>query len=419
MAPGISIARRRPWLGSLAGVVLCVATSASAGPSPKKGVGAWAFTGDTAALTAVGASWFYTWSTSNGGIAAPAGVSFVPMIWGSGSVTTSTLNTAKTEGSVLLGFNEPDNSGQSNMTAAQALTLWPQLVATGMRLGSPAVAANAQVAGGWLDTFMTGAKTQNLRVDFICLHWYGGNFNTTMAVSELQTYIEETHTKYNLPIWVTEYALTNFGGGTEFPTDDQQAAFAAASVTMLEATSYVERYAWFALPTCSANGGTCAAGANTGLAVAGGTLTPVGIAYAGGGSDAGANTADGGQVTTAADGGQGTTSGDSGPGTTSGEPGDSGSLGTTNAQADDGGAGGAVGSSSGGTSGTGTTGASSDGGAASTTSSKSGCQCEMPGHRGRGAGGSPGGIAAMAAMALSLLARRTRSSPRSRPTEIR
>ncbi len=44
---------------------------------------------------------------------------------------------------VLLGFNEPDMSSQSNMTVSDALRLWPRLMATGMRLGSPAVAANA------------------------------------------------------------------------------------------------------------------------------------------------------------------------------------------------------------------------------------------------------------------------------------
>ncbi len=34
-------------------------------------------------------------------------------------------------------------SSQSNMTVSDALRLWPRLMATGMRLGSPAVAANA------------------------------------------------------------------------------------------------------------------------------------------------------------------------------------------------------------------------------------------------------------------------------------
>src|SRR5581483_5868287 len=159
----------------------------------------------------------------------------------------------KSEGNVLLGFNEPDGtgSGQANLSVQSALTLWPQLVATGMRLGSPAVAANAQQAGGWLDQFMSGAASMGLRVDFICLHWYGGDFNPTSAVSELQTYLQQTHDRYNLPIWLTEYALTRYGNPTTYPTDAQQEAFASASVAMLESTSYVERYAWFILNPCS------------------------------------------------------------------------------------------------------------------------------------------------------------------------
>jgi Glycosyl hydrolase catalytic core len=62
------------------------------------------------------------------------------MIWGAGSVTTATLSQVRREGRVLLGFNEPDLSSQSNMSVSQALALWPRLMATGMRLGSPAVA---------------------------------------------------------------------------------------------------------------------------------------------------------------------------------------------------------------------------------------------------------------------------------------
>ena len=62
------------------------------------------------------------------------------MIWGPSDVTAATLNQVKSEGDDLLGFNEPDQGGQANMTVAQALSLWPQLMATGMTLGSPAVA---------------------------------------------------------------------------------------------------------------------------------------------------------------------------------------------------------------------------------------------------------------------------------------
>ncbi|HEY1486513.1 MAG TPA: sigma-70 family RNA polymerase sigma factor, partial [Micromonosporaceae bacterium] len=141
------------------------AVPAAPAVSYRKGVSAWSFTGVDKALKRSGASWYYTWSTGHSGITTPRGVQFVPMIWGPGSVTTSALAQAKAVGGDLLGFNEPDLGSQSNMTVAQALDLWPQLEATGMTLGSPAVASGGATAGGWLDQFMTGAAKRGYRVD--------------------------------------------------------------------------------------------------------------------------------------------------------------------------------------------------------------------------------------------------------------
>jgi Glycosyl hydrolase catalytic core len=213
----------------------------------KKGVGVWSFTGADQALAQSGAGWYYNWSTQDGGISAP-GVGFVPMIWGPGSVTAAALAQVKNEGPYLLGFNEPDMSGQSNMTVGQALGLWPQLMATGLTLGSPAVADDGATPGGWLDQFMTGVRSDGYRVDFIPLHWYGSDFDTTDAVSQLESYIEAVHNRYHLPIWLTEFALINFSGSPEYPTQAQEAAFITAAVHMLDGLSYVQRYAWFGLP---------------------------------------------------------------------------------------------------------------------------------------------------------------------------
>ncbi|HEY2793984.1 MAG TPA: sigma-70 family RNA polymerase sigma factor, partial [Micromonosporaceae bacterium] len=149
--------------------------------SDRKGVSAWSFNGVGSALKQSGASWYYTWSTTHSGITTPHGVQFVPMIWGPGSVTTSALAQAKAAGGELLGFNEPDLASQSNMTVAQALKLWPKLEATGLKLGSPAVASGGATAGGWLDQFMTGAADRGYRVDFITLHWYGSDFTSAAA----------------------------------------------------------------------------------------------------------------------------------------------------------------------------------------------------------------------------------------------
>jgi hypothetical protein len=238
--------------------------------SARKGVSAWYFDGFTQALADVHATWYYNWAAGRGNLTAPAGVEFVPMIWGAKSVTAATLSQAKGQGKVLLGFNEPDLAGQANMPVAQALDLWPQLAATGMRLGSPAPATGADRAGGWLDQFMSGAAARGYRVDFIALHWYGSDFSAA-ATSQLRSYLQATYNRYHKPIWLTEYALINFSGGAKYPTQSQQAAFVKASTAMLDSLSYVERYAWFALPATNGSG--------TGLYQNGTTPTEVGTAY--------------------------------------------------------------------------------------------------------------------------------------------
>jgi RNA polymerase sigma factor (sigma-70 family) len=246
-------------------------TAAPAATGAKKGVGAWAFTGATQALSESGASWYYTWSATPG-VAGPPGTAFVPMIWGTADVTASTLSQVKQEGPYLLGFNEPDMASQSNMTPAQALSLWPQLMATGMQLGSPAVADGGATPGGWLDQFMSGATARGYRVNFITLHWYGSDFATGAAVSQLQSYLQAVYARYHLPIWLTEFALANFGGSPTTPTQQQQAAFLTAATAMLQGLPFVQRYAWFGLQATPADG-------SMGLFGSGPAATTVGRAF--------------------------------------------------------------------------------------------------------------------------------------------
>jgi len=251
-------------------------TAASTRQAParnfKKGVSAWAFPGARSALAQSGVHWYYTWATSHDGISTPKGVSFVPMIWGAGSVTTASLQQARRSAHVLLAFNEPDMSSQSNLTVASALNLWPKLMATGLELGSPAVADNAATPGGWLDQFMRGAAARGYRVNFITVHWYGTNFATSAAVSELRSYLQAIYQRYHLPIWITELGLVSYGATPTYPTDGQQAAFVGAAASMLASLGYVQRYAWFALPVSSGDG-------NMGLFSSGPVVTQVGRAF--------------------------------------------------------------------------------------------------------------------------------------------
>jgi putative glycosyl hydrolase len=249
--PSRTAARHRPAPGATHQPVPSAAPPAVT--SSKKGVDAWGFSGASQALAESGASWYYTWSASPGVSSLPR-VQFVPMIWGAANVTASTLSQVKQEGDDLLGFNEPDNSGQSNLTPAQALGLWPQLMATGMQLGSPAVADDGATPGGWLDQFMSGASARGYRVNFITLHWYGSDFAPAAAVGQLEGYLQAVYARYHRPIWLTEFALASFGGSPSTPTPQEQAAFLTAATAMLQRLSYVQRYAWFGLQATPTDG---------------------------------------------------------------------------------------------------------------------------------------------------------------------
>ncbi len=254
------------------------AVTAPAPPAPpvrvaasvKKGVSTWNFDGAGKALTDVRAGWYYNWAVHPDGVPTPPNVEFVPMIWGAKFTDDATIARAKANGKVLLGFNEPDFPDQANMSPEQALDLWPKLAATGLRLGSPAVAHSGDKPGGWLDRFMTGAAQRGLRVDFIAVHWYGSDFSAA-AVGHLKNYLDAVHKRYGKPVWLTEYALIDFSSGSpRYPSQAELAAFARGSSAMMESLPYLERYAWFALPADKPG---------TGLYAPGGTPNQAGQAY--------------------------------------------------------------------------------------------------------------------------------------------
>ncbi|HEY6790234.1 MAG TPA: glycosyl hydrolase [Trebonia sp.] len=231
----------------------------AAAPASYKGVAIVAGPDVNADLAASGASWYYDWGATPSSIKTPRGVAFVPMIKTGSNVNTATLNEVKREGKYLLGFNEPDEKNEANMSVATALRLWPRLEATGMELGSPAVSYGTNSTTSWIGQFMRGAKSRHYRVNFITVHWYGQHnwTNPTANVNELKTYLEQTYRLYHLPIWITEFSLINFQGREPtYATASQEAVFLTAATKMLTGLPYVQRYAWYTLTDKQTAGNT-------------------------------------------------------------------------------------------------------------------------------------------------------------------
>src|SRR5689334_10554920 len=190
-----------------------------------------------------GAGWTYAWRYRKIPDRQP-GLDVVPMIRTKASIlsdTVSYLQAKKASGAFkyLLGFNEPDNASQANLTPTQAADLWPTLQQTGLVLGSPAV---AHPDNGWLKSFMTLAAKRSLKVDFIALHFYA-SITDTGAAARIKRQIEAVRAAYGKPIWVTELGIidTRTGNVGSASTNWVKAANQLRALTsMLDSLSYVQ-----------------------------------------------------------------------------------------------------------------------------------------------------------------------------------
>ena len=194
-------------------------------------------------------AWYYNWApTANANL---NGREFVPMIHHWEQANADTLAAAKRSGGTLLGFNEPDGGG--NLSAGAAAWYWNQLEATGMRLGSPAMAGDPSINNPWLDQFLAGwtADGHHPRIDFVTVHIYPAwtypndpAADPIKAADDIMAELERIHNKYNKPLWLTEFAMNVFAG-TKIPTPQQQKAFMTNILPRLEACPYMERYCWW------------------------------------------------------------------------------------------------------------------------------------------------------------------------------
>lgn len=145
----------------------------------------------------------------------------------------------------LLGFNEPDRPDQAKMTVDEAISAWPELLGTGLRLGSPAVSDGGL---GWLYDFMKKADEKKLRVDFVAVHYYRAVADPgdgKAAASQFYNFIKEIHERTGRPIWITEWNNgANWTGGRD-PNAKEQAKAVEEMTKMLDKTPFVERYALY------------------------------------------------------------------------------------------------------------------------------------------------------------------------------
>lgn len=241
--------------------------------SKKKGLGmnTWNNPSWAERVISLHCKWYYTWS---GFLPedTPQGMEFVPMVR-SRHANTDMINKFRNSFQghgvkELLGPNEPDAKKQDNMTVQEALDLWPLLMETGLRLGSPACVHPDKE---WMIEFMAGVEERKLRVDFICMHSYG-----KPNPEALVTRLEKLHKMFDRPIWITEFGVGDWEAKTveeNQHSSETVLRFMEKVLPKLDDLDCLERYAWFPSKPANPALGTSALFDDDGV------LTPLGEFY--------------------------------------------------------------------------------------------------------------------------------------------
>ncbi len=231
-------------------------------------------------LLSFGVSWCYDWGSAydnvRQGRLSRNDMVYAPMGW-NGVPKESDLKSNRITGSeYLLGFNEPNLSGQAYLTPQEAAELWTGMVevaaAADLKLVSPAMCWGTMPGYSdpevWLDHFFRQPGVSLDQVDAIAGHAYMPNTGGVKAFCR-------KFAKYGKPFWLTEFCYDLNGQISNDPA--KHIAFMSDIITYLEADPSIGKYAWFMDTGMGTAGGNCAlidwAGKPSPV------LTPLGVLY--------------------------------------------------------------------------------------------------------------------------------------------
>lgn len=228
---------------------------------PKKGVGGFPLRADE-----FGISWAYNWGKL--GTDYPTNVDYWPMQWGSffwdswPELVPSWKRDA--DPYMLMGYNEPDASSQSNVPVASAIAMWPRNEATDTPLLGP---APVNPTNQWIVDFMQGVADHEMRVDYAAVHRYPGPDPDNFINS-----LQNTYNAFGRELIVSEFSVVDWNNTNSW-NDDQVYNFFVEVFWRMEKLDFVRRWAMFVFTDDPAN----AISDNRGeMLFADGSLTPEG-----------------------------------------------------------------------------------------------------------------------------------------------
>eukprot|EP00965_Chrysotila_dentata_P229358 6197147-Pleurochrysis_carterae.AAC.1 len=193
-----------------------------------------------AELLEKGTAWYYGYNVNDPylqlGCRVAGRQQFVPMHWCVSSTSKPIPPYVRTEW--LLGFNEPNNKHNCNLSPLQTAKAWKAVMDHNptARLVSPSTSGDGI---GWFRDFFGNCTA---------MYGEGGCRITHMAVHsyicdsvKMHGYLESLHHEFRLPIWLTEFAC---GDKAAREPLEKQMRFMKEMVPILDRSSFIFRYAW-------------------------------------------------------------------------------------------------------------------------------------------------------------------------------
>ena len=185
----------------------------------------------------IGATWYYDWNIGGG---ASSDYDYAIIRQNGGWPSFTDINNKKNVNH-LLGFNEPDRPDQANMTVEQTVAQWPELMKSGLRVGSP---APANPESSWITNFLARTDSLNYRVDYVAIHCYWGGQTPAQWYSRLKN----IYNRVKRPLWITEWNNGANWTTETWPTEtdaqlQKQLSDIKGILQVLDTASFVERYA--------------------------------------------------------------------------------------------------------------------------------------------------------------------------------
>lgn len=199
---------------------------------------------DISAWTNGKLGWYYTWSPWP--VDSVGDLDFYPQLWGQKQVSDWEQQKSKFADwgtTHILGFNEPNESGQANMQPADAASLWNQQIAQFQgqyTLISPACTSRTGDSGSgsdgikWLQEFQENGAS----FDAVAVHIYETDYNNVIS------YLQKVHDTFQLPVYLTEYACQNFSGGNQC-SNSEVWEMMQKTTSWMDAQDWMHGYAWF------------------------------------------------------------------------------------------------------------------------------------------------------------------------------